>query len=200
MIIDGIWSSGSLISVSRVSARDFLLPHCFGEPAKRAYRLRLPLGYKLRLILIALIAIAFASSLSHGSATSTPTESMSDFLNSDKYTVEEKVEVYFADIPVMKLIASCESHYRQTTLDGKVYRGEQVPADVGVMQVNESYHSATAKKLGLDLHTLEGNLMYARYLYERQGTTPWNASAKCWKKQSMPSLSAAATATLALSK
>jgi hypothetical protein len=112
--------------------------------------------------------------------------------------VQEKVDTYFADIPVMKDVAWCESKYRQTTLDGKVYRGEQVKEDVGVMQINETYHATNAKKLGLDLHSIEGNLMYARYLYERQGTTPWNASARCWKGRSMPSLTA--TATLAVSK
>ncbi len=112
----------------------------------------------------------------------TATEGMSSTLNSDSYTVEEKVSLYFADIPVMKEIARCESHFRQTTLDGQVFRGEVVPADVGVMQINERYHLETAKKLGLDLHTLEGNMVYARYLYEREGTKPWNASAKCWKK------------------
>jgi hypothetical protein len=106
---------------------------------------------------------------------------MSAFLNSDKYTVEQKVTVYFADIPVMREIARCESKFRQTTLDGSVLRGEAVKQDLGVLQINERYHGANAKKLGLDLQTLEGNLMYARYLYEQEGTKPWNASSKCWK-------------------
>ncbi len=112
----------------------------------------------------------------------TATEGMSSTLNSDSYTVEEKVSLYFADIPVMTEIARCESHFRQTTLDGQVIRGEVDSADVGVMQINERYHLETATKLGLNIHTLEGNMLYARYLYEREGTKPWNASAKCWKK------------------
>lgn len=106
---------------------------------------------------------------------------MSAFLNSDKYSVEQKVTVYFADIPVMKEVARCESHFRQTTLDGSVLRGEAVKQDVGVMQINERYHGKSAEELGLDIYTLEGNLMYARHLYDRQGTAPWSASAKCWK-------------------
>jgi hypothetical protein len=61
-------------------------------------------------------------------------------------------------------------------------RGRQVPTDVGVMQINEYYHGKAAQKLGIDLHTLDGNLEYAKYLYDTQGTNPWSASAPCWNR------------------
>jgi hypothetical protein len=50
------------------------------------------------------------------------------------------------------------------------------------MQINEHYHSATAAKLGLDLYTIQGNVAYARYLYDKQGTAPWSSSQPCWGK------------------
>jgi hypothetical protein len=134
--------------------------------------------------------MVFASSFSGQSAdaaTTTAAESMSAFLNSDQYTVQQKVSAYFADIPVMQDIAWCESKDRQYNLDGSVYLGEVVKQDIGVMQINSTYHGKTAAKLGLDITTLEGNLMYARYLYVHQGTKPWSASEKCWQPRQLAS-------------
>jgi hypothetical protein len=93
---------------------------------------------------------------------------------------EEIVRSYFSDIPVMVQIARCESTFRQTLPDGTVLRGKVDPADTGVMQINLRYHEEVALENGFDLHTLEGNLSYARDLYVRQGTKPWSASAPCW--------------------
>ena len=82
--------------------------------------------------------------------------------------VEAHVREYFSDIPIMVEVARCESHFTQFTKSGKVLRGKAVPADVGVMQINETYHLDRASKLGYDIHTLDGNLDYARHLYEEQ--------------------------------
>lgn len=99
-------------------------------------------------------------------------------------TVREQVEEYFKDIPIMVKVAQCESRIRHFHKDGSVIRGELTPADVGVMQVNEGYHLETSRKLGINIHTLEGNLAYARYLYEREGLRPWMSSSHCWAKNS----------------
>ncbi len=99
----------------------------------------------------------------------------------DSQNVEEKVREYFKDEPVLVAIARCESNFRQNDTTGNTLRGRVNPADLGVMQVNEKYHAATAIKLGHDLHSIEGNLAYAKYLYESQGTRPWNASRHCWR-------------------
>lgn len=77
-------------------------------------------------------------------------------------------------------IARCESNYHQFNKDGDVVRGVINNSDVGVMQINEKYHADSAKKLGLDIYTVEGNVAYAKHLYEEQGTAPWSSSAKCW--------------------
>lgn len=97
-------------------------------------------------------------------------------------TVEEYVKTYFSDIPVMADIASCESHYRQYDSSGAIYRGVQNNQDVGVMQINEHYHLDTATKLRFNIYSIEGNVAYARYLYEQEGVAPWVSSSPCWSK------------------
>ncbi|MES2749400.1 MAG: hypothetical protein V4606_03335 [Patescibacteria group bacterium] len=93
---------------------------------------------------------------------------------------EAIVRNYFKDIPVMIQVARCESTFQHTLADGSVLRGKVDSADTGVMQINKRYHAATAAALGLDLHDIYDNMAYARHLYEKQGTQPWNASAPCW--------------------
>jgi hypothetical protein len=66
--------------------------------------------------------------------------------------------------------------------DGNILRGEINKSDLGLLQVNEYYHGERAEDLGFDLNTVDGNLAYAKYLYDKEGTTPWNASKKCWGK------------------
>ena len=95
-------------------------------------------------------------------------------------TVEEYVREYFEDSPVLAEVARCESKFRHFGKNGDIIRGEVNSKDVGVMQINEHYHKATASKLGLNIYSLDGNLAYAKQLYEREGTQPWISSSKCW--------------------
>jgi hypothetical protein len=97
-------------------------------------------------------------------------------------STENYVRQYFKDAPIMVQIAKCESHFRQLDSDGEIHRGRANPADVGVMQINEFYHLDTAQKKSMDIYTIEGNTAYARDLYEREGTAPWNSSKACWGK------------------
>jgi hypothetical protein len=99
-------------------------------------------------------------------------------------TTEEKVTEYFADNKILIDIARCESSFRQTDKNGDVLRGYVNPADVGVMQINERFHLEDSKKLGYDIHTIEGNMAYARHLYDKKGARPWLASSKCWAQYS----------------
>lgn len=98
-------------------------------------------------------------------------------------TTEEYVRSYFVDIPIMAQIAYCESRFRHVGSDGNLFRGEINNRDVGVMQVNEYYHLAQAVKLGYDIYTLDGNLAYAQWLYNKEGTVPWSSSSPCWEKE-----------------
>ena len=97
-------------------------------------------------------------------------------------TVEEVVDEYFKDTPILSKVAFCESRYRQFDANGSILRGNANSKDVGVMQINEDFHSLESQKLDMDIHTLEGNLKYAKHLYENEGLKPWLSSSKCWNK------------------
>jgi hypothetical protein len=98
----------------------------------------------------------------------------------DRKEIENYLRKEFDDTPILVQVARCESTFSQFDKNGNVIRGIVNPSDVGVMQINEKYHKATATKLGYDLHTIEGNVAYAKHLYKEQGVAPWKASAKCW--------------------
>lgn len=98
----------------------------------------------------------------------------------DRKIVENYVKEEFADTPILVEVARCESTFSHYGKNGEVIRGRVDNADVGVMQINERYHLETSKKLGFDIHTIEGNVDYAQYLYDKQGTAPWKASKPCW--------------------
>jgi hypothetical protein len=95
-------------------------------------------------------------------------------------TMEAYLRQEFADTPILVDIARCESSFHQYDKDGNIIRGRVNSADIGVMQINEKYHADTAKKLGIDLYTVEGNVAYAKHLYNEQGAQPWISSSKCW--------------------
>jgi hypothetical protein len=97
--------------------------------------------------------------------------------------IRKIVSTYFKATPILVDIAECESHFRQYTKSGGVYRGSINTSDIGVMQINEKYHLRTAKRMGIDLYSLDGNLAYAKYLYRTQGTDPWISSSGCWGGQ-----------------
>ena len=79
---------------------------------------------------------------------------------------------------ILKRIGFCESGNNQFRPDGslKVSRTN----DVGKYQINLSAHADQAKKMGYDLTTEYGNTMFALWLYNTEGTNPWNASKHCW--------------------
>ena len=95
-------------------------------------------------------------------------------------TMEQYVRMYYKDTPLLAEIARCESTFRHLDKDGTPLRGGVNKGDIGVMQINETYHLESAVNLGYDIHTTEGNVAYARYLYNKYGSSPWNASKPCW--------------------
>jgi hypothetical protein len=102
------------------------------------------------------------------------------------FTNEKLTEAFlrkeFAGAPILVEVARCESEFRQFGKDGKIVRGRVDNADVGLLQVNERYHGETAKKMNIDIYTVEGNVAYAKYLYAKYGTKPWTASEPCWSR------------------
>lgn len=107
----------------------------------------------------------------------------------------DRVLAYFADDSVMADISGSESefHHWSPTIDRDTFvvdssdtckgvltnRNKDGSTDFGVMQIN-SIHANRAMEMGHDICTLEGNLAFARVLYESEGTTPWNSSKARW--------------------
>jgi hypothetical protein len=134
------------------------------------------------------------SSLSQESTVAVPTASdssdnegsaktSSNSVNTGKNAgLDGLVRDFSSDKPLMAEISYCESRFRQYDKDGSVLRGIANPDDVGLFQINEHYHLERAKKMGYDIYSPEGNMAYARVIFNEQGPQPWSASSPCWKK------------------
>lgn len=101
-------------------------------------------------------------------------------------TARSHIEATFGTSSPMVAIAQCESTLRQFDAPNHVLRGHITPADVGLFQINYEYHGEKAKKMGINLYSLDGNIQYAEYLYTLNGTRDWEASKSCWKKLIRP--------------
>ncbi len=97
-------------------------------------------------------------------------------------TFSQYVRKYYNDDPVLANIAWCESRLRHLGQNGDILRGVVNSDDIGVMQINTRFHGKRAESLGIDLYSLNGNLEYAQYLYDKEGTKPWASSQACWGK------------------
>ena len=82
-------------------------------------------------------------------------------------------------------IAACESQGMQYYDDGMVVTHENKNGswDIGMYQINSSW-LPTAHRMGLNLYNLKDNIEFGIWLYNREGTTPWNASRNCWSDTS----------------
>lgn len=120
--------------------------------------------------------------------TASTTQSTSTPVNDSKSPTAQ------TDLPKVLLdIAWCESRddqsrtgynyrVREITLeDGSTTTEKYVwSKDIGRFQINDFYHLETARKMGLDIYTVEGNTQYALFLYNSNGTRDWNPSKPCW--------------------
>lgn len=88
----------------------------------------------------------------------------------------------YAEFARLRAIAQAESGWKQYDSEGNVLKGYKDGKDIGLFQIRETIHRAEAEKKGYDIYTPEGNISYAVALYEKQGTTPWNASKGKWSR------------------
>lgn len=123
--------------------------------------------------------VAIAEATTTIAITATTTANLN---NNKNYKLDNQVRNFTSDKPLMAEIASCESHFRQFAKDGSVLRGRVNNLDVGLFQINEYYHLERAKKLGYDIYSVEGNMAYAKLLFNEEGPTPWSSSSPCWSK------------------
>jgi hypothetical protein len=106
-------------------------------------------------------------------SATTSTTTLVSTANHDRAAVEQMVKAAFLDAPVMIEVAHCESNFRQFTDAGTVLRGGGSGGMIGVFQFYEAIHSASALRLGFDINTAEGNIGYAKHVYQREGAKPW---------------------------
>jgi len=99
-----------------------------------------------------------------------------------KKEILDRAKVIFKEDPILLQIAMCESSLRHYDADGEVLKGKINSADIGLMQINTKYHAEKATELGFDLNTPEGNMQYAKWLYDKEGGQPWISSSSCWKQ------------------
>lgn len=118
-------------------------------------------------------------------ATSTLPLTKKEIRNQLNANIGKSLNSYFKDAPIMAKVAYCESTHTQFSAPGVVHRGVANNKDVGIFQINEKYHLKRSKDLGIDIYSIEGNMEYARILYEEQGLQPWSASKPCWGKHLM---------------
>ena len=80
-------------------------------------------------------------------------------------------------------VIHCEGARYKKVGNNKNYRdGVHWSTDIGWFQINDYYHDAHARVLKLDIHNDRHNIIYGVWLMSKEGTTPWKASEKCWKK------------------
>jgi hypothetical protein len=74
----------------------------------------------------------------------------------------------------MAKVVECESNFKINAYNPYNTNGT---TDSGLFQIN-SVHKSNAKKLGMDLDTIEGQFQYARYLVDRNGLRDWVCARK----------------------
>lgn len=141
------------------------------------------IGLASALIALQLALTGISTSLEQSATTTVPAVIQTPGAGG-AVSVEAAIRAAFPDAPIMLRIARCESQYRQFDADGSVHRGKVNRHDTGLFQINETYHVAEARKLGMDIYTLSGNIRFARVLYDRNGTRDWNWSKGCWQNLS----------------
>lgn len=95
---------------------------------------------------------------------------------------EVRVEVPTSEFPpILQRICQAESGGKQFLKNGHVVRGKVNPSDVGLCQINETIWNDTARDLGYDIYTEQGNKDMAVYIFNHYGSDPWSSSKLNWK-------------------
>lgn len=95
-------------------------------------------------------------------------------------TIEDKIKDVFPNKEEALAVARCESGLKQFDKRGEVIQNKESTA-IGVFQIMASLHKKYANSLDLDIQTADGNIKFAKILYDKYGWKPWAASKKCSK-------------------
>ena len=86
-------------------------------------------------------------------------------------TIQERIARDFS--PRMVKVVACESRFKHWDSKGNVLKSPT--QDYGRFQINWS-NIPTAKKLGYDVMTEEGNYDFALWLYNKYGISQWSCN------------------------
>jgi hypothetical protein len=136
-------------------------------------------------------ATSATASTSTAATTTAPVATSTPPVINTNAGVEAQVRSYFASEPVMIAIASCESSFRQFDSSGNPLSNGSGDV-VGIFQISSSSHAAIALSMGMNIDTVAGNMAYANYLYQKEGTDPWISSFACWDPMVNPTASTSA--------
>jgi peptidoglycan hydrolase-like protein with peptidoglycan-binding domain len=140
---------------------------------------------------------ATSDALARGILTPRSGQDQSEKTEEANYTqneIRELVEDEFGENHPMVSVARCESSFRQYAGDGEVLRNPESDA-IGIFQILEGLHEEPAEELGIDIFSAEGNVGYARELYDSFGLEPWSPSSLCWDDGSVDEVESAAVDT-----
>ena len=82
---------------------------------------------------------------------------------------------YNLDERDVRSIIKCESNFKVDAFNLNKDR----TLDYGLFQINTYWHLSSARKLGLDIFTPQGNLEYGFYLLANDGVKHWKSSNAC---------------------
>lgn len=140
-------------------------------------------------MLTTIILVAFQALKTTAEAPVTPSQDVTPiFLKHDgsrpkpepRYETEEQIkqlirETFPEESARAVRVAECESQ-----LDPDAINPTNGSFDGGIFQISLKYHGDELAERGLDRFDIEGNVAFARILYNRNGWQDWSASKHCW--------------------
>lgn len=138
--------------------------------------------HNLKTILTILLSVILASSTPDvkGVYNQANTE-LSNSGSVSRDTIQDVLSAEFGPNSPMLDVAWCESGFKQFESPNRVLRGRITPADIGLFQINAEYHEDYLRVY--NVYSVQGNIAYAKKLYERNGLRDWKASKSCWEKR-----------------
>ncbi len=108
-------------------------------------------------------------------------ESLTSEETPQEYAGELIAEYFPENARLMRAIARCESGLVHRDESGKLLRNNEGSTAQGLFQVLMSVHRSEMRRMGLNPDNDDDYMTYVQYLYDTQGTTPWNESRGCWR-------------------
>lgn len=97
-------------------------------------------------------------------------------------TIDALAPSYGLSASLVKKISQCEDQGDPYSTHANKHGDVVWSTDIGPLQINDYYHKAEMKKLGLNINKPIDNLKFGLSMMETEGTVPWKWSEPCWGK------------------